>query len=91
MQYKHFCRYVSGDRLSAEHEKTITERLLPYHPEFEKKIGCGIDYITVCLCNVTVMLSTYVFSACSVSSTMHNNQNICYFPMGPPSPEHRCS
>ncbi|XXG70843.1 hypothetical protein AAC387_Pa07g0234 [Persea americana] len=43
----HSGKYVSGDRLSAEHEKTIIERLLPYHPEFEKKIGCGIDYITI--------------------------------------------
>ncbi|XP_040995615.1 protein DCL homolog, chloroplastic [Juglans microcarpa x Juglans regia] len=39
--------YQSGDRLSAEHETTILERLLPFHPEFEKKIGCGIDYITI--------------------------------------------
>lgn len=23
--------------------------LLPYHPEVEKKIGCGIDYIMVCI------------------------------------------
>lgn len=41
------CRYESGDRLSPEHEKAILERLLPYHPQYEKKIGCGIDYITV--------------------------------------------
>ena len=40
-------RYQSGDRLSTEHERTILERLLPHHPEYEKKIGCGIDYITV--------------------------------------------
>ncbi|RLM80232.1 hypothetical protein C2845_PM12G28050 [Panicum miliaceum] len=39
--------YESGDRLSPEHEKAILERLLPYHPQYEKKIGCGIDYITV--------------------------------------------
>ncbi|KAK5839775.1 hypothetical protein PVK06_008612 [Gossypium arboreum] len=43
----HSGKYGSGDRLSPEHEKTILERLLPYHPESEKKIGCGIDYITV--------------------------------------------
>jgi hypothetical protein len=42
------CRYESGDHLSPEHEKAILERLLPYHPQYEKKIGCGIDYITVC-------------------------------------------
>ncbi|XP_021284501.1 protein DCL homolog, chloroplastic [Herrania umbratica] len=43
----HSGKYESGDRLSPEHEKTILDRLLPYHPECEKKIGCGIDYITV--------------------------------------------
>ncbi|KAE8683626.1 Protein DCL [Hibiscus syriacus] len=43
----HSGKYGSGDRLSPEHERMILERLLPYHPEFEKKIGCGIDYITV--------------------------------------------
>ncbi|KAK9220163.1 hypothetical protein WN943_008811 [Citrus x changshan-huyou] len=43
----HSGRYESGVRLSPEHERTILERLLPYHPEFEKKIGCGIDYITI--------------------------------------------
>lgn len=40
-------RYESGDRLSPEHEETILERLLPYHPECDKKIGSGVDYITV--------------------------------------------
>ncbi|KAF3773349.1 DCL protein [Nymphaea thermarum] len=30
-----------------EHEKKIIERLLPYHPEVEKKIGGGIDFITI--------------------------------------------
>ncbi|XP_058089512.1 protein DCL homolog, chloroplastic-like [Magnolia sinica] len=40
-------KYESGDRLSAEHENTILERLLPYHPGFERKIGCGMDYITI--------------------------------------------
>lgn len=43
------CRYANRDRLSPEHERTIVEMLLPYHPEFEKKIGCGIDYIMVCI------------------------------------------
>ncbi|XP_022133006.1 protein DCL homolog, chloroplastic [Momordica charantia] len=43
----HSGKYGSGDRLSLEHEKTILDRLLPYHPECEKKIGCGIDYITI--------------------------------------------
>ncbi|XP_031496364.1 protein DCL homolog, chloroplastic [Nymphaea colorata] len=43
----HSGKYQSGDRLSMEHEKKIIERLLPYHPEVEKKIGCGIDFITI--------------------------------------------
>ncbi|XVF39931.1 hypothetical protein PTKIN_Ptkin01aG0072200 [Pterospermum kingtungense] len=43
----HSGKYRSGERLSPEHERAILERLLPYHPESEKKIGCGIDYITV--------------------------------------------
>lgn len=43
----HSGKYQSGERLSPDHERTILERLLPYHPESEKKIGCGIDYITV--------------------------------------------
>ena len=46
---KSWCRYQSGDRLSPEHERTVVERLLPFHPEFEKKIGSGINYITVSL------------------------------------------
>ncbi|KAF5740678.1 putative DCL protein chloroplast precursor [Tripterygium wilfordii] len=43
----HSGKYRSGDRLSPEHERTIINRLLSNHPECEKKIGCGIDYITV--------------------------------------------
>ncbi|KAL2894656.1 Protein DCL chloroplastic [Bienertia sinuspersici] len=43
----HSGKYQCGGRLSAEHEKTILEKLLPFHPECDKKIGCGVDYITV--------------------------------------------
>ncbi|PON94198.1 Protein DCL [Trema orientale] len=43
----HSGKYESGERLSPEHEKIILEKLLPFHPECEKKIGCGIDYVTV--------------------------------------------
>ncbi|CBI19514.3 unnamed protein product, partial [Vitis vinifera] len=43
----HSGKYENGDRLSLEHEKFVLEKLLAYHPECEKKIGCGIDYITV--------------------------------------------
>ncbi|KAF7817495.1 protein DCL, chloroplastic [Senna tora] len=43
----HSGTYASGDRLSPEHENTILEKLLPFHPDFERKRGCGIDYITI--------------------------------------------
>lgn len=43
----HSGKYECGDRLTPEHEKAVIERLLPYHPESEKKIGSGIDYIAV--------------------------------------------
>ncbi|XP_071703261.1 protein DCL homolog, chloroplastic-like [Rutidosis leptorrhynchoides] len=43
----HSSKYESGERLSSEHESMILQRLLAYHPESEKKIGCGIDYIMV--------------------------------------------
>ncbi|KAL3514527.1 hypothetical protein ACH5RR_027244 [Cinchona calisaya] len=43
----HSGKYESGDRLSSEHERTILERVLPYHPECEKKIGSGVDYVTI--------------------------------------------
>lgn len=43
----HSGKYESEDRLIPEHEKTIRDRLLPYHPEYEKKIGPGIDYIKI--------------------------------------------
>uniref|UniRef100_A0A2P2JN47 Protein DCLic n=1 Tax=Rhizophora mucronata TaxID=61149 RepID=A0A2P2JN47_RHIMU len=42
----HSGRYENGDRLSPEHERTIVDRLLAYHPDYEKKVGCGTDYIT---------------------------------------------
>ncbi|KAL3603825.1 hypothetical protein D5086_004684 [Populus alba] len=42
----HSDKYESGDRLSQEHERTIVDRLLAHHPDFDNKIGCGIDYIT---------------------------------------------
>ncbi|CAN1323782.1 Protein DCL, chloroplastic [Linum perenne] len=41
----HSRKYEIGDRLSPDHQRIIVDRLLPYHPEFEKKIGCGLDYI----------------------------------------------
>ncbi|CAA0840669.1 Protein of unknown function (DUF3223 [Striga hermonthica] len=43
----HSGKYGSGDRLNPQDEKTILEKLLAYHPACEKKIGCGVDYITI--------------------------------------------
>lgn len=43
----HSGKYAIGDRLSPDHQRTILQRLLPYHPECDKKIGPGVDYITV--------------------------------------------
>jgi len=43
----HSGTYGSGDRLTAEHEKIVMERLLPYHPEYESKVGDGVDFITI--------------------------------------------
>ncbi|KAM7518329.1 hypothetical protein LguiB_017291 [Lonicera macranthoides] len=43
----HSDKYESGQRLSPEHERIILERLIPYHPDCQKKIGSGVDYITV--------------------------------------------
>lgn len=39
--------YKNGERLIPEHETIILEKLLPYHPELDEKIGCGVDFITV--------------------------------------------
>lgn len=39
--------YADEGRLIPKHEKVILDKLLPYHPEFQRKIGCGIDYIKV--------------------------------------------
>ncbi|XP_008813811.2 protein DCL homolog, chloroplastic [Phoenix dactylifera] len=43
----HSDRYRDGERLDAEDEKAIVEKLLPYHPHSEDKIGCGLDSIMV--------------------------------------------
>jgi Protein of unknown function (DUF3223) len=49
-------RYESDDRLSPEHESAIREKLLPYHPEYEKKVGCGIDFIKVRLLSSFILI-----------------------------------
>ncbi|KAJ4701700.1 DNA-directed RNA polymerase subunit [Melia azedarach] len=43
----HSDRYMDGERLTAEDERAVVERLLAYHPHSEDKIGCGLDSIMV--------------------------------------------
>ncbi|KAF8024606.1 hypothetical protein BT93_F1699 [Corymbia citriodora subsp. variegata] len=43
----HSDRYLDGERLTAEDEKAVVEKLLMYHPHAEDKIGCGLYYIMV--------------------------------------------
>ncbi|KAI5655253.1 hypothetical protein M9H77_32440 [Catharanthus roseus] len=43
----HSDRYLDGERLTAEDERLVVERLLAYHPHSEDKIGCGLDSIMV--------------------------------------------
>lgn len=43
----HSDRYMDGERLTAEDEKAVVEKLLIYHPHSEDKIGCGLDCIMV--------------------------------------------
>ncbi|XP_075668154.1 protein DCL homolog, chloroplastic [Castanea sativa] len=46
-QILHSNRYLDGERLTAEDEKAVVEKLLAYHPHSEDKIGCGLDSIMV--------------------------------------------
>ncbi|XP_009791824.1 protein DCL homolog, chloroplastic [Nicotiana tabacum] len=43
----HSDRYMDGERLTAEDEKIVVDKLLAYHPHCEDKIGCGLDSIMV--------------------------------------------
>lgn len=56
------CRYMDGERLSAEDEKEVVEKLLVYHPHSEDKIGCGLDSIMV-KCNLFMQFSYIIFYA----------------------------
>ena len=42
-----YARNMDGDLLAVEDEKIVVEKLLPYHPDYEDKIGCGIESIMV--------------------------------------------
>ncbi|KAF4380799.1 hypothetical protein CsatB_024334 [Cannabis sativa] len=41
----HSGKYKIGDKLSDEHENVILEKLLPFHPDYETKTGCGVQSI----------------------------------------------
>lgn len=43
----HSKRYRDGERLTAEDEKAVVDKLLAYHPHAEDKIGCGLYSIMV--------------------------------------------
>ncbi|EPS63154.1 hypothetical protein M569_11634, partial [Genlisea aurea] len=43
----HSGRYEIGDRLSSVHQGMILNKLLPYHPHYESKIGSGVDHFVV--------------------------------------------
>lgn len=43
----HSDRYKDGQYLTAEHEKSVVDMLLAYHPHSEDKIGCGVNSIMV--------------------------------------------
>ncbi|WCJ35481.1 hypothetical protein M5689_016736 [Euphorbia peplus] len=43
----HSHRYLDGERLTAEDEKIVVEKLLAYHPNSDDKIGSGLDSIMV--------------------------------------------
>ncbi|XP_050212863.1 protein DCL homolog, chloroplastic [Mercurialis annua] len=43
----HSDKYLDGERLTAEDEEAVVEKLLMHHPNSEDKIGCGLDSIMV--------------------------------------------
>ncbi|KAL5583506.1 hypothetical protein UlMin_015948 [Ulmus minor] len=43
----HSGKYKNGEKLTPQHDKIILERLLPYHPEYETKIGYGVQSVMV--------------------------------------------
>ncbi|KAJ0640010.1 putative protein DCL [Helianthus annuus] len=38
---------MDGEQLTSTDQKMVVDKLLPYHPHSEDKIGCGIDSIMV--------------------------------------------
>ncbi|KAL9248785.1 DCL, chloroplastic-like protein [Drosera capensis] len=43
----HGKQYQFGDKLNDRHHRALIMLLLPCHPDYEEKIGCGVDYITI--------------------------------------------
>ncbi|CAL9750717.1 unnamed protein product [Musa acuminata subsp. burmannicoides] len=70
------CRYGDGERLSAEDEKEVIEKLLTYHPHSEDKIGCGLDSIMVTynlFMNVAYVLSLFILTFTTIVPTISTN------------------
>ncbi|XP_071925911.1 uncharacterized protein [Coffea arabica] len=64
----HSNRYMDGERLTAEDEKTVIERLLAYHPHSEDKIGCGLDSIMALSCGFCTQEATSLRVSCALDS-----------------------
>ncbi|KAL2318502.1 hypothetical protein Fmac_032378 [Flemingia macrophylla] len=43
----HTARYLNGEHLSMEDERAVVENVLIYHPDYEDKIGSGLNSIMV--------------------------------------------
>lgn len=70
------CRYGDGERLSAEDEKEVIEKLLTYHPHSEDKIGCGLDSIMVTynlFMNVAYVPSLLILTFTTILPTISTN------------------
>ncbi|KAH9692356.1 DCL protein (DUF3223) [Citrus sinensis] len=55
----HSRRYMDGERLTADDERAVVEKLLAYHPHSEDKIGCGLDAIMhLASCKAITLMDT---------------------------------
>ncbi|KAH9692357.1 DCL protein (DUF3223) [Citrus sinensis] len=51
--------YMDGERLTADDERAVVEKLLAYHPHSEDKIGCGLDAIMhLASCKAITLMDT---------------------------------
>ncbi|XP_024521415.1 uncharacterized protein LOC9644822 isoform X1 [Selaginella moellendorffii] len=64
-------RYNIGERLGNEDELILLEEAIPYHPEREIKVGCGISYIKVCKHMLYFSPQVFAFSFVSYQVDVH--------------------